>query len=215
VETWYDQSGNGNDATQQVSGSQPKIVDAGVLVSGGLEFDGVDDRLVASDPMTNNTGLSLFLVANITDGQGASTITRHGQSNPDNAWNFQIASDSKNPLGLIRCSNGTINTGSTEKYITAGGVVDNFGVQTLYGANHSNGIGREIRVNETSLSLSKPFGSDQSSTFNTSGDLSIGANADGTSPLNGIFAELVIYDLDNSANRAAIEANINNQYDIY
>jgi hypothetical protein len=31
VETWYDQSGNGNDATQSVAGSQPKIVDAGVL----------------------------------------------------------------------------------------------------------------------------------------------------------------------------------------
>ena len=45
VETWYDQSGNGKDATQQVSGSQPKIVDAGVLVSGGIEFDGVDDIL--------------------------------------------------------------------------------------------------------------------------------------------------------------------------
>jgi hypothetical protein len=32
VETWYDQSGNGNDATQSVAGSQPKIVDAGSLV---------------------------------------------------------------------------------------------------------------------------------------------------------------------------------------
>jgi hypothetical protein len=31
VETWYDQSGNGNDATQSVAASQPKIVDAGVL----------------------------------------------------------------------------------------------------------------------------------------------------------------------------------------
>jgi hypothetical protein len=30
VETWYDQSGNGNDATQSVAASQPKIVDAGV-----------------------------------------------------------------------------------------------------------------------------------------------------------------------------------------
>jgi hypothetical protein len=32
VETWYDQSGNGNDATQSVAASQPKIVDGGVLV---------------------------------------------------------------------------------------------------------------------------------------------------------------------------------------
>ena len=33
VETWYDQSGNGNDAVQATAGSQPKIVDAGVLVT--------------------------------------------------------------------------------------------------------------------------------------------------------------------------------------
>jgi hypothetical protein len=38
VETWYDQSGNGNDATQSVAASQPKIVSAGVLVSGGIGF---------------------------------------------------------------------------------------------------------------------------------------------------------------------------------
>jgi hypothetical protein len=33
VETWYDQSGNGNDATQSVAASQPKIVDAGTLAT--------------------------------------------------------------------------------------------------------------------------------------------------------------------------------------
>ena len=33
VETWYDQSGNGRDATQATAGSQPKIVDGGALVS--------------------------------------------------------------------------------------------------------------------------------------------------------------------------------------
>jgi hypothetical protein len=43
VETWYDQSGNGNDATQSVAASQPKIVDAGSLVSGGMDFDGLND----------------------------------------------------------------------------------------------------------------------------------------------------------------------------
>jgi hypothetical protein len=45
VETWYDQSGNGNDATQSVAAGQPKIVDGGSLVTGGLDFDGVDDLL--------------------------------------------------------------------------------------------------------------------------------------------------------------------------
>ncbi len=42
VETWYDQSGNGNDAEQATAGNQPKIVNSGSLVvdSGiaGLDF---------------------------------------------------------------------------------------------------------------------------------------------------------------------------------
>jgi hypothetical protein len=43
VSKWYDQSGNDNHATQGTAASQPKIVDGGSLVSGGLDFDGVDD----------------------------------------------------------------------------------------------------------------------------------------------------------------------------
>jgi hypothetical protein len=46
VETWYDQSGNGNDATQNVAASQPKIVDVWQSwCRGGLDFDGVNDWL--------------------------------------------------------------------------------------------------------------------------------------------------------------------------
>jgi hypothetical protein len=40
VETWYDQSGNGNDATQSVAASQPKIVDAGLWFLVGLNLMG-------------------------------------------------------------------------------------------------------------------------------------------------------------------------------
>ncbi len=46
VETWYDQSGNGNDVTQTTATKQPKIVNSGSLVLAGskasLKFDGTD-----------------------------------------------------------------------------------------------------------------------------------------------------------------------------
>jgi len=215
VETWYDQSGNGNDATQSVIGNQPKIVDGGSLVTGGIDFDGVNDVLEVLDPMTNAQGLSLFLVANIDDGQSNSMIVRHGQANPENAWNFQIATDSGNPLGIVRCSTGTISTSTAEKYITAGGSVDNFGALSLYGLNLQDGVGRAIFVNGSSLSLSSPFGSDQSSTFNSTEVLSIGANSDTSLPIQMAARELIIYDSDQSANRTAIEGNINAHYNIY
>ena len=37
VATWYDQSGNGNNAVQAVATSQPKIVEGGVLVADGIQ----------------------------------------------------------------------------------------------------------------------------------------------------------------------------------
>jgi hypothetical protein len=48
VKTWYDQSGNGNDATQTVAASQPKIYDSstGIVYRNSVtaaDFDGSDD----------------------------------------------------------------------------------------------------------------------------------------------------------------------------
>lgn len=50
IETWYDQSGNGNDATQGVATKQPKIVSGGSVILDAqgnpcIKFDGVDDAL--------------------------------------------------------------------------------------------------------------------------------------------------------------------------
>jgi hypothetical protein len=65
VSTWYDQSGNGNDAIQITTTSQPKIVSAGVLVAGGLDFDGVDDSLVGITNLFSGTSAaSSFIVGN-------------------------------------------------------------------------------------------------------------------------------------------------------
>jgi hypothetical protein len=44
VTTWYDQSGNGRNATQTTAGRQPNIVNAGVVLP-APDFDGVDDDM--------------------------------------------------------------------------------------------------------------------------------------------------------------------------
>ena len=76
VATWYDQSGEGNDATQAVSTSQPKIVDAGSLVedgnlNGSTIWDGVDDDL---DPQNGFAGVTSANVYAVTDNAGVVTI---------------------------------------------------------------------------------------------------------------------------------------------
>jgi hypothetical protein len=65
VTTWYDQSGNGRNATQTTAGSQPRIVNSGELeaLNGKPEirFDGVDDYLAAASPLIDTTH-SLFVL---------------------------------------------------------------------------------------------------------------------------------------------------------
>ena len=54
VSTWYDQSGNGNHASQSIATSQPKIVESGSYL-GELVFDGVDDFLRMSSTISLET----------------------------------------------------------------------------------------------------------------------------------------------------------------
>ena len=73
VKTWFDQSGNtGRDASQGTAASQPKIVDAGTVITDGgkpsLEFDGSNDYLsasaVASAITSEYPNFSAFCAAN-------------------------------------------------------------------------------------------------------------------------------------------------------
>jgi len=195
VETWYDQSGNGNDAVQQVSGSQPKIVDAGVLVTGGLKFDGVDDSF----------GTSLV---------PPNTVTLIGVAN----WN--VVNQATFLIGARDSTDQRSYIGQVSGGVTALGVADGAragqaltaGTDYLIFGKHS-GITRFISTNGI-------VGSDAagSAPNNNIFGYHIGAfNDAGTDSafMDGSISEIIIYDSDQLANREAIEANINNQYDIY
>jgi hypothetical protein len=197
VETWYDQSGNGNDAVQQVSGSQPKIVDAGVLVSGGLDFDGVDDFFEATDPIdgaTSHTSISV-----IKPSQVGRIMSLKEDGRADENWRMFISGANNVAYGL---DDGTAY--ASETAITLGNSALVFG---SYDAS-------DLKI---SLNGGTPVTSSVSGfILNTTGDLEIGRNANsGGNDYGGKIEEVIIYNSDQSANRAAIETNINNQYDIY
>jgi len=194
VETWYDQSGNGNDAVQEVAGSQPKIVDAGVLVSGGIEFDGVDDRFVfsAGRPITSIDAASAFFV-----GSSDSSANQCGlflsSASTSKRFYFPVLNSGIFKFGYANNISAVILASpDTSEHIFTGIA----GASTASG--YYDGELKGIAASGTGVSGGQNIGS-----------IGTGYRWDGR------MREIIIYPSDQSANREAIETNINNQYDIY
>jgi hypothetical protein len=203
VETWYDQSGNGNDAVQQVSGSQPKIVDAGVLVSGGIEFDGVDDYLTT--PSLYSSDISIFNAITSSNTVNTNNFMRMVHL-CDGSDSFQLArGGGVDDIGKLMSKNTSFQSGAI-----------GFKHGDINGLNLISAITSSTNTDAyVDSSLQSNF-TDVLGAGNST-PTTIGARDDllSSSFFAGSYAEIIIYNSDQSANRAAIETNINDHYDIY
>jgi hypothetical protein len=203
VETWYDQSGNDNDAVQLTASNQPKIVDAGVLVTGGIDFDGVDDSFTLTSGLTidpSTSGFSSFIATKFDKaGTGsAQVLLRNNNSNPKHSISF-------NTSGTFRYN---LNDGTNNIFADTG---------SDYGDNSLN-LFSTIITGQSATGLTHFVNGSQDGQFDTSLIGDTGSTADKISwpafPFGGVVQEMIFYPSDQSANRAGIEANIILQYDI-
>jgi len=195
VETWYDQSGNSKNAVQATAGSQPKIVSAGALVTGGIDFDGTNDVLETS--LIPPNAATLIGVANWDTASSTQLILGARDSTDKRSY---LGRNSSN-VSVLGNSNGTLTGGSIS-------VEANF---VLFGVHN---VGKRLlSTNGTVVS-----NTDGGASNNTNQGYIIGAlNNAGTanSFLNGKIAEVIVYASDQSDNRVAIETNINSHYSIF
>jgi len=192
VETWYDQSGNGNNATQLTAGSQPKIVDAGALVTGGLDFDGVNDNLDCPNTLSQN-------------GQADATI--FVGKLVDNLATYGFCDNSGASPHFIR--------GITTNFGTYLGVNVDLNYATANTDENLHFVQKATTSNQSFGSLNGVTNSLDAGTFGYTSGVIIGSSRLPSAFLKGSIKEFIIYASDQTANRLAIEANINNQYDIY
>ena len=191
VETWYDQSGNSNDAVQETAGSQPKIVSAGVLVvlsdvpallfdesffvAAGFAFSPSGDFLaVTVSKLSSNNFIDT------RDGGSDGFFIQQGSS----AFRYRYNGD------------GSIDVSGKDEHIIA-----------------------TAELNGTTLTAYKNGSSAGTDTvtagLSTTEALSIGKVAfSSANALEGSVQEIILYDTDKSANRVVLETNIISHYGI-
>ena len=221
VTTWYDQSGNANNATQAAASSQPKIVSSGSTITEGtkpvLSFNGSSHRLAAPDSDT----------LSFTDGAGNDTPLNIFTAYHNNATNNSIILSKDDGVPNREYALGYFDTdtrlflkengGNTQisKDNKDAGQLDYLLMSAFYdGSENVNGI--TMFKNGIASTLGDTIGTTISGMANTNANFYIGTYQNNASYcFNGTIQEIVMYGSDQSSNRSGIETNINSYYSIY
>ena len=186
VETWYDQSGSGNNVEQPSSALRPKIVSSGVV---NVDANGKPQLNCTSDdmrggPSYGGSDVSIFAVANMA----SNAVVLGGNGNN----------------GVYIIAQSGISTDG----------MGGFGGETLYVDNvQDTAITRASIYNSMSPTgnhLMSAF-----ATSSPASDLMIGYNPSGTLGMSTAVQEIILYTSNQSNFRTGIETNINTFYDIY
>ena len=206
VVTWYDQSGNANNATQSTSGNQPQIYNGtAVITENGkpaLNCDGASVGLAATFTHTV-TEQSNFVVAEFVD-----SASRRILSQTVTGQNINLDYQGTNHyIPFIRNAGNSVASYASG-YKAAKAAANN--TQQLFGSIHS---GTSI-TNYVNASAS----SSGSATLNTEFyvlRLKTGGNNEG---MDGTLQEVISWSSNQSSptnNRTGIETNINTYFSIY
>ena len=188
VTTWLDQSGNGNNATQTVASTQPKIYDAttGVVLDNGkpsIYFDDNGNSFVSSN-LAGKARLDTYFVIDTND----------------NTYLYPNDTLNANNYGYV-----------AEQGSNGAAVLPEYGSPSLY-ANSQLFTGTTRNDVYNFLNGSKLVVHQNANTSNWSG---YGFGRYSFYNFNGYLSEFIAYNSDQSGNRTGIETNINDFYSIY
>lgn len=197
VTTWYDQSGNGYNATQTTAANQPQIVSSGSIINvnskPSLLTDGTNDFLSIGNLMLNSTSSSGFFVAKANAASSDSRNTMHDIGTTDDSH--------------LKYVNNTTYDGYSSTVRKSWTDSVNYSLQNLIAITSKTNL-YNFTVNNNSA---------YNTTTNTFNKKSTNLLGKGPNPSYwaGNFQEVILYASEQSSNLTGINTNINTYYGIY
>ena len=188
VTTWYDQSGNANNAANATAAEQPKIVTGGSTILENskptLEFN---SSFLNASTINITQPTSYFITYKYTFGANDS---------------FSDLSD-----GSSRQLNDTSSTGKARVF-SGTSFISNLSTSTNQTLRFSlfNGLNSGLALNNSAI---------QSGNAGTGAIQNLVVGRSNALRLSGNIQEFIIYPTDESSNRTGIDTNINDHYSIY
>lgn len=210
VTTWYDQSGNGNDATQTTAADQPKIVNAGIVLTKNGKPCFYPDAIQGLNTNFTDTNVGtiikhLFIVADTTAAVG-------------NTSNYQSV------LFASYSGTGPVGNNMLLSYYTGEPTIKfrNYdGASFVRNASSISGykLWQSLRTS-SALSIGENdsayiSGGSPNTTFNGVNYRIAGYGGSGVNNSPKLMQEVIYYASDQSTNLVGIQTNINDFYSIY
>ena len=214
VRTWYDQSGNGNDAEQTTTATQPAIVLSGSLVTQGskpaISTSAVTDSYlsVTSGISASNYTASIFIaaksnVANYTSGAGSDRLANVSFDGTDNRFYFGTSRFPDPQQSILSARYGSsliVPYTSAATFGTSPFVFSSTATATYAFAHFNSQQCFSGSISPTNTGI-------------TNQTVSVCGSA--SNYWDGLYQEFILYQSDQSSNRIGIEADINAYYSIF
>jgi hypothetical protein len=219
VTTWYDQSGNANDATQATAANQPQIVSSGSLLllntKGSVEFNGATSKALS---FANFPGATSYSITSVLSSIEQSQYTKLLSIGPDATTSGVWYTINTGGTLLEWQSNDTgfggngYNNLSGPFVVSNGRIIpDSMTTQNLVTTVLSSSNAKMFRNgSEISYRVQRT-----GNCYNTAGTMIIGNAPNNVNTMNGRLQELVIWQTDQNSNIAGINTNINTYWNAY
>ena len=214
VATWYDQSGNGNNATQPSSVVRPKIYDGatGTVVdnNGKPTLSFINDRVVlTSELFLRSNAPDAFLISLVAEGtEGTSNGEYFGGLTSSSTNFFATYGSSSNYRWRHTNDGNTGNINTIFAYPSPAPVAGEMSLLNLYIESST----KKMQLNGQQLTASG------STVWSTSSNYKFNIGVIGrpyAEPLDLQVSEFVLWPNQSSTDLSEIQSNINNFYSIY